>query len=58
MKVKIVKCDNQDAWYADLIGEVFEVDDFNSRSYVLSEDRAAGMFAPWRHILKKDAEIQ
>ena len=50
MKVKIIKSENQSYWYADKIGEVFEVDEnFNSRNY--------RVILKGNYISKSDCEI-
>ena len=50
MKVKIIKSENQSYWYADKIGEVFEVDEnFNSSNY--------RVILKWNYISKSDCEI-
>ena len=35
MKVKIIKSSKPTYWYADLIGNVFNVEYFNSRDYLV-----------------------
>ena len=58
MKVKIVKCSAPKSWYANLVGEVFDVELYNNRWYFLTEDIRSGWSKPWRGILIKDAETQ
>ena len=50
MKVKIIKSEKPSYWYANKIGEVFEVDEnFNSSNY--------RVMLKWNYISKSDCEI-
>ena len=49
MKVKIIKCENPEYWYADKIGEVFEVEEWDIRNYK--------KFGSCDLIIKSDCEI-
>lgn len=58
LKVRIKKSSGERYWYADQIGEVFEVVDIGHKSdYTVSEDYLLGENAGWRHIQKDDCEI-
>jgi len=50
-KIKVTKCNNQDAWYSDKIGQVFEVDSTTVRDYYIKENDSV------KSVLTKDAEI-
>ena len=50
-KIKVTKCNNQDAWYSDKIGQVFEVDSTTVRDYYIKENDSV------KSVLIKDAEI-
>lgn len=53
MKVKIIKCSDPNFWYADKIGEVYEVLDLEcSPDYI-----AAGVADDWRLVWREDYEI-
>jgi len=56
VRVKITGSTSALAWYADLVGQVFEVYDGGvyRLDYILKEDYDKGHSAPWRHISKDD----
>ena len=54
--VRIIKCDEPAAWYADLVGETFDVYPYDSDSYVLKKDYDRGNDQLWRHIKKDEVE--
>jgi len=47
MRIRIVKCDEPEAWYADQIGKVFEVKRDWKDSYYVGDDY---------YVLKEDCE--
>lgn len=55
--VEIIKCDEPQAWYANLIGESFRCY-VGSHDYILKEDYDRGFAYPWCHIDFYDAQIR
>ena len=53
MKIKIINCDDPDSWYTHLIGEEFEVEEFNEHRLKVIE---AGNYH-YFEIFKLDCEL-
>ncbi len=56
MLVQIIKSEKDSYWYAECIGEIFEVVDHNKTVYILSEDYVHTDFY-WRRIRKEDCKV-
>ena len=54
MKVRIERAEYPTYWYAKHIGETFEVEQYDSKSYVLAEDKPTAI---WRMIEVSDCVV-